>query len=459
MTRKVGEGVSASLVVLVTLDGGCKGSKEEKFVMIGRKGRTLVGIVVLSCVVVGSFALTRERGLAQGNVFTKGDVFVAVGNGRVQWRRPDGTLVATLDTTRGGFTTGMAFDAQGRLYVTDFSANSVSRFDTSGNLLGTFGSGYSTPEMIVFDLAGNAYVGNLGGFIRKFDSDGNFLQQFNSGQVDFMDLDADQRTMLFTQEGNRILRYDVVSDTPLSDFATGLGGRAFALRIRPNGEVLLANGNNILRLDANGSIIQTYDQPGENNWFALNLDPDGTSFWSADFGTANVYRIDIATGNVLRTFNTGTGGNTVFGLAVFGEITVGGGGGGGGQVEGPDLTGSWVNGITQKCFRTGSRKRCQLRGKLRVQNIGTKVALSSVVKYYSSTDNTFSQDDTYLGQGVVGLLRPQQATTISFNITLPADTDLSGKFIIAVIDSTAVVQESNEGNNQAVTGPVGGEGS
>lgn len=125
--------------------------------------------------------------------------------------------------------------------------------------------------------------------------------------------------------------------------------------------------------------------------------------------------------------------------------------------EGPDLTGSWTNGITQRCFRAGSRRRCQITGKLRVQNIGTKVALSSVVKYYCSTDNTFSQNDTFLGQGVVGLLRPQQATTISFNITLPAGTDVSGKFIIAVIDSTSVVQESNEGNNQAVTGPVGGE--
>jgi hypothetical protein len=247
----------------------------------------------------------------------------------------------------------------------------------------------------------------------------------------------------------------VVSDTPLSNFATGLGDRAFALRIRPNGEVLLANGGNILRLDANGNVIQNYDQTGENSWFALNLDPDGTSFWSADFGTGNVYRFDIATGNVLRMFNSGAPGNT-FGLAVFGEITVGGGGGGG-QVSGPDLTGSWTNGITQRCFRAGSRRRCQIRGKLRVQNVGTAVALSSVVKYYCSTDTTFSEDDTFLGQGVIGLLRAQQAVTTSFNITLPAGADVTGKFIIAVIDSTSVVQESNEGNNQAVTGPVGGE--
>jgi len=53
--------------------------------------------------------------------FGIGDVFVAVGNGQVQWRLPDGTLNATLDTGLGGYTTGMAFDkVPGDLYVTNF---------------------------------------------------------------------------------------------------------------------------------------------------------------------------------------------------------------------------------------------------------------------------------------------------------------------------------------------------
>ncbi|MBK8983190.1 MAG: hypothetical protein IPM38_12930, partial [Ignavibacteria bacterium] len=94
-----------------------------------------------------------------------------------------------------------------------------------------------------------------------------------------------------------------------------------ALRIRLNGDVLVAMGTNILRLNAAGTTIQTYDVAGENSWFGLNLDPDGTSFWSADFTTSNVYRIDIATGNVITTYNTGTANGTVFGIAVAGEIT------------------------------------------------------------------------------------------------------------------------------------------
>ncbi len=254
--------------------------------------------------------------------FATGDVFVAVANGQVQWRQPNGTLVMTMNTGLGGFTTGMALDTANSLYVTNFSNNSISRFDKFGALIGTIGSGYSTPESIVFDNASNFYAGNLGNGIRKYDGGGTFIGTSYSGRVDFMDLQADQCTMLYTTEGTSIFRHNICTNTPLSNFADGLGGNAYALRILTNGDVLLGNGVNIKRLNSAGTVVQTYDVAGEDNWFALNLDPDGVTFWSADFGTSNVYRINIATGAVVSSFNTGTGSGTVFGLAVAGEITV-----------------------------------------------------------------------------------------------------------------------------------------
>lgn len=256
--------------------------------------------------------------------FQTGDVFVGVANGSVQWRRPNGTLVATLNDGLGGYTTGMAFDSSQNLCVTNFSNNVISRYNKNGVQISNLGSGYSTPECIVFDGNWNSYIGNVGsaGF-RKYDATGAFLGSVaGTTRIDFADLQADQQTMLYTQEGNRIGRWDVVNNVAMSDFATGLSGNAFALRIRTNGEVLVAMGGNILRLNSSGSTIQTYDVSGQNSWFALNLDPDGTSFWSADFGTSTVFRIDIATGNVISQFNTGTGFNTVYGLAIAGEITV-----------------------------------------------------------------------------------------------------------------------------------------
>src|SRR5437867_2748615 len=83
----------------------------------------------------------------------------------------------------------------------------------------------------VFDAAGNAYVSSVGGNgITKFDSAGIFVQNFAVGRVDWMDLSADQCTMLYTLEGDSIKRHDVCTDTAMTDFASGLA-RAFALRI------------------------------------------------------------------------------------------------------------------------------------------------------------------------------------------------------------------------------------
>lgn len=265
-----------------------------------------------------------SAGVAFGaTTFSVGDVFVAVGNGQVQWRLPSGTLNSTLNTTLGGFTTGMAFDSAGNLYVTGFSANQVSKFNTSGGLQGTFGSGHATPECIVFNAAGDCFVGNISSGIRKYNSAGVFQSLIASGiRIDWMDLAADQATMLYTQEGRAVRRHNVASNTALSDFAALPGsGSAFALRILPSGDVLVADGVNIKRLNPAGAVIQTYDVTGEDSWFALNLDPDGTSFWSANYSTANVYKFNIGSGAVLLNFNTGTGSSTVFGLTVFGEIT------------------------------------------------------------------------------------------------------------------------------------------
>lgn len=275
---------------------------------------------------IGMIALFFMLGMLRETIaqFATGDVMVAVANGSTQWRKPNGTLMLTMVDGTGGFTTGMAFDTAGNLYVTNFSNSAVHVFNTFGTHMGTFGSGYSTPESIVFDGAANAYVGNLGNGIRKYDATGTFLSTSYGGRVDFMDLQADQCTMLRDFEGSTIETHDVCTNTPGATFASGLT-QAFALRIIPTGpfagHVLVADLNHIKRFDAAGVLQTTYDATGENAWFALNLDPDGVTFWSADFGTSNVYRFNISTGAVVTSWNTGTGSNTVFGLAVRGEIT------------------------------------------------------------------------------------------------------------------------------------------
>ena len=268
---------------------------------------------------------------AHAAAFMFGDIFASVSSGNVRHYRADGTFLETLNIGAGGYTTGMAFDASGNLYVTGFSAGTVAKFDNNGNLLGNFASGLPTPESIVFDNGGNAYVGTLSGGIRKFDSAGTPLGTSGPGRVDWLDLKADQSTMLYTTESSNIMAVDVSTNTPLADFASGISGSAYALRVLSDGGVLLADGTDVKRLDAGGTVIQTYDIGGEDSWFALNLNPDGNSFWSGNFNSSNLYEFDIASGANTQTLNTGTGGYTLFGVGIFGEQTQGcqncGGGG------------------------------------------------------------------------------------------------------------------------------------
>jgi hypothetical protein len=296
----------------------------------------LVRMVVLATLALGVAVLAASPAQpSHATTFQVGDVFVATDQGgTVQWREPDGTLHATLTTLPSTATTGMAFDSSDNLYVTGFDGNQVSVLDNTGALTGGFGSGYNAnPESILFDEAGNAYVGQADGTrdILKFDSAGSPLGSFNvattSRGSDWIDLAADQCTIFYTSEGTEVKRFDVCTNTQLADFAPAgtLHGVAYALRlllVAQGGGLLVADTEDIHRLDGSGAVIQTYDAAGENCWFALNLDPDSTSFWSADFCTSNVYKFDIASGAVLDSFNTGTPTNTVFGLAVFGELLV-----------------------------------------------------------------------------------------------------------------------------------------
>jgi streptogramin lyase len=265
---------------------------------------------------------------ASAQAFTLGDVFASVGNGEVNVYTPTGTLVQTLNTTLGGFTTGSAFDSQGNFYVTDFSDANLSRFNPSGTLLGNFGSGYTTaPESIVFDGSGNSFVGEAGGdhHVQKLSPTGANIGQFfpaieNVG-TDWVDLASDQHTLFYTSEGTSIKRFDVATNTQLSDFATGLpGAHAFAFRLLSDGGVLVADSSAVLRLNSTGTIVHTYNIAGATDLFALNLDPDNTTFWTGDSTNGNIYHLNIATGALVNTIATGAVQN-LFGLSVSGQIT------------------------------------------------------------------------------------------------------------------------------------------
>ncbi len=278
------------------------------------------------------------QALSSGS-FVFGDIFTAAGAGKINRYSSDGVLLQTLDASSldaNASTSGMAFDAFGNLYVASIDGNYVAKFDSTGKLLGRFGGGYSGPESIVIDRAGNVYVSSVGASpvgIRKFDAEGKFLATLLPGtRVDWMELAADQNTLFFTQEGTRVRTVSLKTGQAGADFVSGNGVvNAFALRVLPTGGLLLANRDNVLRFNSNGTLIQTYTVPGETGFlFSLNINPDGKTFWTASLGepgtgpvSGKAYKINIQSGAIEQELDMGVRVMDVGALTVFGERTVG----------------------------------------------------------------------------------------------------------------------------------------
>jgi hypothetical protein len=290
----------------------------------------LIGALTVSILVAAPAAASKT--------WVTGDVFAGVGDGSYKVYSNTGVFKETISDGMSGFTTGCAFNPTlTRLYTTNFTNTKVVVYDDAipHAILQVIDTGIPSPggnsEAIVFDAAGNFYVGHAGDnhLIQKYDSAGNLLATYSAAVTDrgtdWLELAADQKTIFYTSEEGEILRYDVLNNMQLPDFAD-IGNVSYALRLLPPGDgsggLLVANTVDVKRLDGSGAVVQTYDAPGENAWFSLSLDPNGTSFWAGDFLTSNFYRFNIATGAVeVGPINTGTGPSTFFGLCVKGEPT------------------------------------------------------------------------------------------------------------------------------------------
>jgi hypothetical protein len=263
----------------------------------------------------------------------KGDVLAAVGNGMVNRFDSNGNLLGTLDTKTGStYTAGMCVDAGGDLFVTDFTLGEISKFDPSGALLASKWASYPGVELesCIPDGSDNLYVGGPSSpTLYEYNPGGTLTGTFptvpdlTGGTLgtDWVDLAENQCTVLYTGEGTTIKQYDVCKSAQLSDFAIGLPGPCYEVRIRPDHQVVVACQGEVDRLSASGALLQKYTILGTTQLFSLALDPDDSTFWTGDQGDGTIYHVDFTSGTVLGHFNSQP--NTqLAGLYVVGEIVV-----------------------------------------------------------------------------------------------------------------------------------------
>lgn len=238
--------------------------------------------------------------------------------GRFDWFLPNGPLNRRMAETLDEFPGSIAFDRSGNLYIYTFGVIRV--FDSSGRYVRDFPRfrpSTSSGGGILFDAEGNAYTpppanivspANLAKTTPAGDLITTFLLPIESpvgitAGIGGIDLGSDQCTMYYTSLGTRVLRYDVCRRTALPDLTSSLPGRlAGEVRILPDGGVLVANFETIVRVNGSGTIVQTYDVPGANEWERVALNPDGQSFWATWQNTA--YKFDLATGTVIGSFQS-----------------------------------------------------------------------------------------------------------------------------------------------------------
>jgi PKD repeat protein len=330
---------SGKAPLTVTVDANCTDPENDikstvidfgdGFYATGTTTHTFVRAGTFSLTVVATDSTGNVSNTASGTVSVSDDptLFVGVSNGQVKEFDQSGDVINTLNTGRGGSVTGMSFDSVGSLYVTNFTANGVTKFADSATVVGDFGTGYNCkPESIVFDNAGNAYVGETGcsHALLKFDSYGNLLASFQvtteTEGSDWIDLAADQCTILYTSQGASVFSFNACTNQQGPTLTTGLN-IGLGLRMLPDGGTLIANKQDIVRLDSAGRIITRYNSSGESCWVSLTLDPDGKSFWAVDYCSSDIIRFDITSGNQLTKFNSGTPTQTVFGIAMRGATT------------------------------------------------------------------------------------------------------------------------------------------
>jgi hypothetical protein len=315
------------------------------------------------------FFVVEMVGWAQPPVttFQTGDVFASIDNGLVlvfhRGAGADDVPDLVLNTGNQGHpTTGSAFAADGSFYVTTFTAGSVVRFPRDASTPdATFPTGGSATESIVFNASGEWLVGNgtlalpagttPNDDVRSFATGGAALDTFdaepegffdggdlqNPNGTDWIELAADQRTLLYTSEGRLIKRFDLQTGTQLADFVdlTGTPGRLHALRLLPDGGLLAADSVNVKRFDSSGALVQTYDIEADlilglpyDTWFSLNLDPETGFFWTGDAQSLRIHRFAIdsdpalAYPPVVDTVDVAAaGGLNLFGVSIFGEPT------------------------------------------------------------------------------------------------------------------------------------------
>jgi hypothetical protein len=228
------------------------------------------------------------------------------------------------------------------ILVGDYFNFNIRRFDRNGNQLGAFGRPATERSGQPYSLAvdprdGSVYVPEIGdgqprGYIAKYDKDGKFLYEFNSGAKYYAWIATDKDGFLYIADSHywntagdppKIRKYSVDDArkraTQVSSFGSfGTGASQLnmvrGIDVADNGDIYVADGgSNVVKHFRNdGGYVRTLTGNFGGDLRGITLDEANDAVWLVDADGGNIERLSISTGQPVRTFGSMGAGNLQF---------------------------------------------------------------------------------------------------------------------------------------------------
>jgi len=275
-------------LVLAILTGCSHSSSDEDVVVFGGLGTT-------------DGHLSYPRAVA---IEPRGSVFVADKSGRIQRFSSDGQfeLAWSMPEFRAGNPVGLSVGPDGRLYIADTHYHRVLVADRDGHTLTTFGreglgdGEFQLPTAVTFDAQGRIYVSeyHLNDRITQWSRDGQFIKVVAGGEVAGrplrrpagIEVDSQQTLWVADACNHRILHLSLDGQVlgHFGEFGEGLGQLKYPYDIclTPQDTLLVCEyGNNRLQwFTKEGKSLRIRGRAGRGRgelfapWGAV-VDPDG----------------------------------------------------------------------------------------------------------------------------------------------------------------------------------------
>jgi gluconolactonase len=254
--------------------------------------------------------LDHPEGLA---VHRDGSVWCGGERGQIYRIEPDGSSLEQVAST-DGYCLGMAFDARGNLFICDLKHQAVMRLDAGSGALDKFadgadGRGMAIPNHLAFDSEGRLYVSDSHAFkepgpgIFRFSPDGGGKLWYG-GPANFANglaLSADGRYLYVAETfGNAVFRVPIREDgSPgkREEFASLTGVLPDGLAFDTGGNLYVGcyEPSQVLRISPEGSVVRLIgDREAHVFCHPTNLAFRGGTLFTTNLGRWHVTAVDTS---------------------------------------------------------------------------------------------------------------------------------------------------------------------